>query len=282
MGTERVTLHVEEAGPPDGPLVVLLHGFPEFWQAWHRQLEEFGRDCRAVALDLRGYNLSAKPRGARHYALPAIVADVRAVLRALSPQTPAVLVGHDWGGLAAWTLARESPELLERLVIINAPHPPLFQRELKHSGAQRLASSYAAFFQLRGVAELALRAFGYAALRKMIFGLTRKPEQFPPALRDAYRVAWSQPYALTAGLSYYRNPRALKRLVESPASWRIEVPTLVLWGDRDRALLQGNLVGLEELVPRLTVQHHARATHWIVHEEPAWVNNSIRSFLCGG
>lgn len=275
---DGVRLHAATAGD-SGPVMLFLHGFPEFWMAWHRQLPEFGRDHRAVALDLRGYNLSDKPRGVAAYALPKIVDDIRHVLRALSPGRPAILVGHDWGGIAAWVLGRESPELLERLIIINAPHPLLFFRELKRTAAQKLASSYAGFFQLPGIAERAVQAFDFAALRKMVFGTSVKAENFSAELRAAYRTAWRQPGAITGGLNYYRNVKALKRLLERDRPWRINVPTLVLWGDQDPALLRGNLVGLDELVAQLTVRRHASATHWIVHEEPEWLHANIRAFL---
>ena len=259
-------------------MILFLHGFPEFWLAWHRQLEEFGQDHQAVAVDLRGYNQSDKPRGVRHYALPRIVADVRALIRALSPNEPITLVGHDWGGFAGWVLAQDNPELLEHLVIINAPHPALFYRELKHSWSQRIGSTYALLFQLRGVSEMALRAFDYAVLRQMIFGTTAKPDMFPETLRAAYRAAWSQPYALAAGLHYYRNLRTLRR-VALQATQPVHVPTLVLWDDHDAALKRSNLSGLEKLVLRLSVVRHPTATHWIVHEEPHWVNGTIRRFI---
>jgi epoxide hydrolase 4 len=277
-GSEGIRLHGVAAGE-GGRVMLFLHGFPEFWRAWHRQLPEFGRDHRAVAVDLRGYNLSDKPEGVAHYALPKIVDDVRQVLGALSPGARAILVGHDWGGIVGWTLARESPELIERLIIINAPHPLIFHRELKQNPMQQLASSYAGFFQLQGVAEAALRAFDFAALRKMVFGTSAKPGVFPPELRAAYREAWKQPYALTAGLNYYRNLRALRHVITSAPDWIINVPTLVLWGEQDPSLRKTNLVGLERFVPRLSIQRHPSATHWIVHEEPEWVHAAIRGFV---
>lgn len=277
-GADGVNLHAAAAGDC-GPLLLFLHGFPECWLAWERQLAAFSRSYRAVALDLRGYNLSDKPSQTSAYALPRIVDDIRRVIDHLTPSGRAILVGHDWGGLAGWTLARESPELLSKLVIINAPHPVLFYRELKQKWAQRIASSYAGFFQLPGVAEATLRAFDFAALRKMVYGTSSKPRAFTPALRHAYRQAWNQPGALTAGLNYYRNPRALQSLLKQPPGWLIHVPTLVLWGERDPALLTGNLDGLDHLVPDLAVKRHPTATHWIVHEEPQWVNESLREFI---
>lgn len=272
-------LHAAAAGT-SGRVILFLHGFPEFWQAWHRQLAEFSRDCRAIALDLRGYNLSDKPKRTQDYTIEKIVDDVRQVIRAVSGGHRVVLVGHDWGGIAAWALARDNPEVVESLVIINAPHPAIFYRELKRNSRQRIASSYAGFFQLRGVAEAALTVFDHAALRWMIFGISTKPQMFSPELRAAYREAWNQPRAVHSGLNYYRNLRALKCMACAPAAnWQIQVSTLVLWGEQDPALLTTNLVGLEQFVSRLKVRRHPTATHWIVHEETEWVNDAIRAFL---
>ncbi|WP_148218029.1 alpha/beta fold hydrolase [Opitutus terrae] len=277
QGAQGIALHAAAIGR--GPLMLFLHGFPECWCAWHRQLPLFGRMFRAVALDLRGYNLSDMPPNRADYALPLIVDDVRRVIRALSPDRPAVIVGHDWGGIAGWVLARESPELIERMVIINAPHPAVFRRELKRSLRQVLASSYAGFFQLRGVAEVVLRAFNFAALRAMVYRTSAKPDMFPAELRRAYLDTWRRPGWLTAGLNYYRNPSALTKEAAASGQARIAVPTLVLWGDRDPALRPSNLEGLGSFVAHLTLHRHPAATHWIVHEEPDWVNAAIGDFI---
>lgn len=277
---DGVRLHAASEGEA-GPLLLFLHGFPEYWQSWHRQLPAFAATHRAVALDLRGYNLSDKPPRVTDYELLKLVDDVRRVIRALSPDTPVSLVGHDWGGIIAWTLARESPELLQRLVILNAPHPAIFYRELKDNPKQQLSSTYAAYFQLRGLAEVTLEAFDHAALGKMVWGTSSKQGQFSPELRAAYHEAWRQPGALTGGLNYYRNVGSLKQTIQALQPWRIEVPTLVLWGEQDPALRRDNLVGLDRYVPKLTVYRHPSATHWIHHEEPDWVNERIRAFVGG-
>lgn len=273
-----VRIHTVIQGRP-GPVMLFLHGFPECWLAWHRQLWEFSGDHLSVAVDLRGYNLSDKPREIASYALPCIVDDVRCLIQQLSPDRPVIVVGHDWGGMAAWRLAQQNPELIERLIIINAPHPALFYRELKRTPGQQLASSYALFFQWAGVSESFLRGFNFLGLRTMIFGTTVKPRMFPNELRQAYRAAWSQPGALTSSLNYYRNISALRKEAAAMANSEIEVPTLVLWGEKDPALLPGNLVGLEDYVLHLTIRRHRAATHWIIQEEPDWVNQAIREFL---
>ncbi len=280
-----VRLHYVSAG--NGPLILFLHGFPELWYAWKAQLAEFGGDYRAVAVDMRGYNLSDKPGRVADYALPALAADVKALLEELGGGSRAVLVGHDWGGIVAWALAALHPEVLERLVIINAPHPALFLRELRRSPAQRLASSYVKLFRSR-LAEPLLRFNRFWALRQMVFGMAKRG--FSRQDRRAYLRAWSEPGAITGGLSYYRaldadpvriaRGRASASVAEGLAQvGRIRVPTLVLWGMQDRALLPGNLEGLESVVEDLIVERIPNGTHWVVHEQPHRVNRGIRAFL---
>ena len=279
-----VTLHYAVAG--QGMTTLFLHGFPEFWYAWRRQLLEFGRERQAVAVDMRGYNLSSKPEKVEEYALPVLVEDVRALLERLSPSRRAVLVGHDWGGVVAWTFAMAHPERLEKLVIINAPHPAIFARELRENPRQREASRYMDLFR-SPAAEAALSAMDYAPLAAAVFGGARRPEAFTEGDRKRYREAWARPGALTGGLNYYRaanlgpNAAAPDTPIERglPAAGMVPVPTLVLWGERDTALLAGNLDGLERFVPSLKIDRVPEAGHWIVHEEPERVNREIRDFL---
>ncbi len=272
-----VSLHLVTAGPgagSDGPAPVLfLHGFPEFWYAWRRQLEAFGGERLTAAVDMRGYGRSGKPPGVEAYALPDLVADVLAVLDRISPHRPAVLVGHDWGGVVAWQFALRHPERLGKLVIINAPHPAVFARELRNNPAQRLASAYVALFR-SPLAEPLLRAGRFALLRRAVFGGAARGA-FPPDERRRYLAAWCQTGALTGGLNYYR----AVRFVPGEAARPISAPTLVLWGEKDTALLTGNLEGLEEYVSDLTVRRIPGGTHWVVHEQPGIVNDSIREFL---
>lgn len=277
---DGVTLHGVAAG--EGPLILFLHGFPEYWYAWRRQLAEFSSTHCAVALDLRGYNLSDKPEAVEAYALSHLIADVKAVLDRLSGGRKAVLVGHDWGGVLAWLLAAHHPEYLERLVIINAPHPTLFARELAQNPMQQAASSYMLLFR-SAAAETTLSAFNFAALRKAVFDLARAGA-FTEEDRLRYLEAWRQPGALTGGLNYYRaakiGPSQPAAEQELPSALpRITVPTLVLWGERDTALLSENLEGLGEVVESVKVVRLPEGTHWVVHEEPERINREIREFL---
>jgi len=271
-----VRLHYAKAG--SGPLILFLHGFPEFWYEWQRQLVEFGRDHTAVAPDMRGYNLSAKPEELSAYAVPTLVEDVRALAAELLKSTGGqkfTLVAHDWGGAVAWVFAAMHPELLERLVIVNAPHPTVFARELRDNPAQQQASQYMLLFR-SPAAEATLSANNYSTLATIV-GISGED-------RDAYIAAWSQPGALTGGLNYYRASRVGPPQPDDPPAappqpLMIRVPTLVIWGEQDTALLTGNLDGLDKYVSPLTIRRIPDATHWVVREKPAEVNRLIREFL---
>jgi pimeloyl-ACP methyl ester carboxylesterase len=196
-----VKLHYVTQG--SGQVILFLHGFPEFWYAWKDQIPEFGKTYQAIALDMRGYNLSEKPPKVEDYALPTLVADIKAFLAAVSKGKKAILVAHDWGGAVAWAYAALFPDTLEKLVIINAPHPTVFSRELQTNPDQQKASAYMNFFRSPGAEQL-LSANHYAALSSGVFGSSAKPDSFTAEDRKAYIDAWSQPGALTGGLNYYR------------------------------------------------------------------------------
>lgn len=296
-----VRLHYAEAG--EGELVLFLHGFPEFWYAWKDQLTALSETHRAVAVDMRGYNLSSRPPEVEAYALPLLVEDVRQLATVLTDR-PFTLVGHDWGGFVAWNFAMSHPDLLRGLVIINAPHPAIFQRELRENPAQQQASQYILAFRSPEAEEM-LSANDYAALEEAVLSEGLRTGYFDEEDRIAYREAWSQPGALTGGLNYYRaaaiGPSAAgestgagRSSEGAPASREaaesagepqevqvphVEVPTLVIWGERDPYLLPGNLDGLDRYVSRLAVRRVPDAGHWIVHELPNLVNDELRAFL---
>ena len=280
-----VRLHYVAAGK--GPLIIFLHGFPEFWYEWKNQLAEFGKDHLAIAPDMRGYNLSGKPAGTEPYEMKNLVEDVRALAKHLGTKK-FVLVGHDWGGAVAWSFAISHPDLLEKLVIINAPHPGVFGRLLRDDPAQQKASQYMLMFR-SDRAEETLSANRYAALVNAVLGDGLKNGVFTEKDREAYIQAWSQPGALTGGLNYYRAARIGPPVpgADVPASnsptaaapLAVKVPTLVIWGEKDTALLTGNLVGLDQFVPQLTIKRIPEGSHWVIHERPAEVNGYIRDFL---
>lgn len=274
----------------DGPLMLFLHGFPEFWYEWRNLLTEFGRDHRAVAPDLRGYNLTDKPVSVDDYAAKHLVADIRAMFEHFSPGRPGILVAHDWGGAVAWAFAIAHPEYLQKLIIINAPHPAVFARELALNPEQQRASRYMLTFRTPE-AEAILSADGYKKLQRMIFGTAAQEDVFGPEDREKYLSAWAQPGALTGGLNYYRAsrlaPPASGTEAEAAAAYQpipadrmtVRVPTLVIWGEKDQALPTGNLDGLDEYVPDLLVRRIPDGTHWVIHEQPALVCKYIREFL---
>ncbi len=279
-----VKLHCAIAGEAGKPLMLFLHGFPEFWAAWRGPMEHFAaRGWLCVAPDLRGYNLSDKPEGVEPYKAKHLVADVLALGAHYSGnggKDKFVLVAHDWGGAVAWSLAIAHPQRLERLVMINSPHPYLFWRELTSNPAQQKASEYMNFFRLPK-AERVLQENGYARLAGA-FG------HLGEAWRAELVAAWSQPGALTGGLNYYRasplypptveDPGA-KKLSFKPEDFMVRVPTLVLWGDRDTALLPGCVEGLGQCVPDLKLVRVPDASHWIVHEKLPFVCSEIERFV---
>jgi epoxide hydrolase 4 len=290
-----VRLHCACAGPDAGAptsagaanrLILFLHGFPEFWYAWRSQLAEFGRDFLAVAPDMRGYNLSSRPREVEKYDIRQLVGDVVALVHHFGADR-CILVGHDWGGGVAWATAIAAPHVVEKLVIINCPHPGVFERELRVNPAQQLASQYMLVFR-SSEAEGFLAANDYAALQTSVLGEGLRQGFFTEEDRKAYLEAWSQPGALTGGLNYYRAAEVGPPGESTPESFvrratfqslEVTMPTMVIWGERDPYLLPGNLRGLDRYVRHLRIERVPDATHWVVHEKPALVNSLIRDFV---
>jgi pimeloyl-ACP methyl ester carboxylesterase len=278
-----VRLHCARAG--SGRLIMFLHGFPEYWGAWQKPMAHFAaRGWQAVAPDQRGYNLSDKPPGVEHYRGKVLVGDVARLAAHYARGEPFVLVAHDWGGGPAWGLAMAQPQLLSHLVIVNSPNPYVFWRELVNNPAQQKASEY--MLLLRAAkAERVLSENNFERLWKFAFGEVSATTAQPD--KAAYLQAWSQPGALTGGLNWYRASPLYpptdadpgpKKLQFDPAQFLVRVPTLVLWGEKDRALLTSCLDGLGEVVPDLKVVRVPECSHWIVHERPDLVCSEIEAF----
>ena len=285
-----VRLHYVSAGK--GPLIVFLHGFPEFWYEWKNQLAVFGEDHLAVAPDMRGYNLSAKPAEVDQYQMKYLIEDVRALAVHLGHKK-FTLVGHDWGGAVAWVFASAHPECVEKLVIVNAPHPGVFGKLLRDDPKQQQASQYMLMFR-SPQAEATLSANQYALLVGAVLGAGLKSGAFSEDDKKAYIEAWSQPGALTGGLNYYRAAKVgppqpaneasagaagSGNFALDAANLTIRVPTLVIWGEKDTALLAQNLDGLDQFVPQLSIKRIPEGSHWVIHERPDEVNGYIREFL---
>jgi pimeloyl-ACP methyl ester carboxylesterase len=271
-----VRLHYVESG--SGPLVVLLHGFPEFWYAWRHQIPALAAaGYRVIALDQRGYNLSDKPKGVGHYRLEALLGDVLGIIRHAGEQR-AVVVGHDWGGAIAWNFAMRHPESVDRLIVLNAPHPQRFLEEI--TGFSQLRKSWYMFlFQLPWLPEMLLRSGDYAGLERTLRTDPIHPGAFSDADIAHYKHAISQPGALTSTINYYRALFRINPFVYKQAITRIDIPTLLIWGEQDRYLGIRLTEGLEPWVPKLQLERIPDASHWVQTEVPERVNNLMVEFL---
>ena len=322
-------LSCRSAGERGRPVLMFLHGFPEAAFVWDALLAHFARPehggYRCVAPNLRGYEQSSRPADVSAYHAKHLAQDIAALIAAeCGPQGQLVaLIAHDWGGAVAWNLAAARPELMQRLVIINSPHPQTFWRELRQNPAQQAASAYMnflvrpdaeallaendfarlwPFFDLMGASGAAAQQQAAAALSDNAIGpgdaaqalaLPDGAGWMTDALRAQYRAVWqgdgSRPGAgLTGGLNYYRvsplrpareDDAAAAGVELPPEAFTVKLPTLVLWAMQDSALLPGLLDGLERWVQQLQIQRIERATHWVVHEQPARVAASIQRFL---
>lgn len=252
-----------------GTPVLFLHGFPDFSYSWRHQFPALSRmGFRCIAPDLRGYNETDKPPRVVDYRLPELVADIAAFIRN-TVAGPISVVGHDWGGIIAWRLAMHHDDLVKKLVIINAPHPATFNRELRRG--QILRSWYAGAFQIPWLTEFALSSFH--------FGLLTRAASRNEAEREIYEEALSQPGALTAALNYYRAAfRDMIRGASMPAR-PISKPTLVLWGEKDRALSPRLLEGLEQHIQKLEIVRFRDVGHWVHIDAPDRVNEELLRFL---
>jgi pimeloyl-ACP methyl ester carboxylesterase len=269
-----VTLHYVEAG--DGPLIVLLHGFPEFWFGWRLQIAPLAAaGFRVVAPDLRGYNLSSRPTGVAPYSADLLAADIRGLIRELGAES-ALLVGHDWGGSVAWTVAMNHPEVVNRLAILDAAHPRTLQKGLRNP-RQLLRSWYFFYFALSGLPERHVRARRFRFFRRF---LRDARPAYTPEEMDRYVEAWSQPGVVAAMINYYRcsvrqSPKKAKSALRP-----ISAPTLVIWGQRDRYLGHKLAEPDHDDVPNLDrVERLPDASHWVHHDESEQVTRLLIDFF---
>ena len=268
----EVTLHVATQG--EGPPVLLLHGFPEFWFSWRHQMDALAAaGFQAIAPDLRGYNLSDKPRGVAAYRAPALEGDLLGLLRALG-HTRAHVVGHDWGGALAWSFAAHHPEAVDHLAVLNAPHPDRMLRAF-FTWAQLRRSWYMFFFQLPLLPERMTRDPSF--MRRAFRGWAVNKARFPDADIARFEAAYAQPGAATAAVNWYR--AMLRHPLDMLRLPRIDRPTLLLWGEQDRALGAELTEGLEAHVSDLRVQRIPNASHWVQQDAPDEVNAALLEFL---
>ena len=279
IATNGIALRADRAGPDDGPPVILLHGFPETSACWRRQIAPLAAaGYRITAPDQRGYATSDKPAGVAAYNLDALAADVLGLIDE-SGRQKACLVGHDWGGLVAWWVAVTHPGRVERLVVLNAPHPVAFRRAILSSPRQLLRSWYILAFQIPWLPETFARLGNWNALANVLRSSSR-PGTFPDTTIDEYRRAWSEPGAITAMIHWYR--AAFRRPPARPPDLRVKAPTLILWGARDRFLSRSVAEASLALCEAGRLEFIEEATHWVQHEEPDRVNRLLLDFLGGG
>jgi pimeloyl-ACP methyl ester carboxylesterase len=272
-----VRLHYVEVG--DGPPVVLLHGFPECWYCWRHQIGPLAdAGFRVLAPDMRGYNESDKPRGVRNYRLPLLVQDVIGLIRHAGADRAAI-VGHDWGGVIAWSVAMAHPEVVERLAVLNAPHPLAYWRELANP-VQLLRSWYVLFFQLPWLPEWVIRAGDFALLERAFRREPVRRDAFTEADVRFYKEALRKPGALTAMVNYYR--AMLRHPGDMPAARQITAPTLLIWGERDRYLVPDLSRGLTRYVQTLRVERLPDCSHWAPADAAGRVNELLVEFLRAG
>jgi pimeloyl-ACP methyl ester carboxylesterase len=273
-----IHLHVAKDGPNTGRLVILLHGFPEFWYGWRRQIPHLAAaGYRVWAPDQRGYNLSDKPNGIAAYSLEQLAADVAGLMDAAGQET-ALIIGHDWGAAVAWWVAAKYPARIARMVIINVPHIAVLKKHLQRNLAQMRKSWYMFFFQLPYLPEILIRLRNWSMLAQALKNSSR-PGTFTDYDLDNYRRAWSQPKAITSMLNWYRS--VMQKPPTLPNNLRIRVPTLLIWGAQDKFL------GRELAQPSVDLCDDGRlvffeaATHWVQHEDADRVNELMETFLSG-
>jgi epoxide hydrolase 4 len=272
IGDQR--LHYVEAG--EGPLVVLLHGFPEFWYGWRRQIAPLAAaGFRVVAPDTRGYNLSSKPEGVAAYDVGLLADDIKGLIRERGAES-AMVVGHDWGGSIAWALAMNHPEVVDRLAILNAAHPRKLSQGLHHPDQLR-KSWYFFFFALPDLPETVVHANHWHFFRHFLRD-ARPP--FTPEQTDRYVEAWSQPGASTGMINYYRSSVRQNQKKAEAALRPVKAPTLVIWGERDHYLGPELAEPEHDDVPNLArVERLPDASHWVHHDEAERVTQLLIDFF---
>ncbi len=272
-----VTLHAVAAGPENGPVALLLHGFPEFWYSWHKQIDPLAAaGFRVIVPDQRGYNLSSKPSGVKSYALTELVSDVIAIADQLG-QERIFLAGHDWGAAVAWSVALLHPDRVAKLAILNVPHPSVMQRYLMKNRCQLRKSWYMFFFQLPFLPEAFL---GMRNSRNGVASLvgSSRPGTFSPDDLAQYRAAWSQPGALTSMINWYR--AAFRYRTPFPDR-TVRVPTRILWGVGDAFLMVEMAQESLKYCIQAELVTFPDASHWLQHEQPARVSQLLIDFFRG-
>ncbi len=276
----NIRMHYVTAG--EGPLMLMLHGFPEFWYSWRHQIPVMAERFRVVAPDMRGYNQSEKPVGVGHYRLPVLMQDIAGLIESLG-ESSAVVVAHDWGGGVAWPFAAHYPHMVDRLVILNCPPPAVLLRHLMHNRKQLRRSYYMFLFQLPLLPEAVMRARDYELIERVFRGWAVDKSAFSDRDIAMFKEAAAKPGALTGGINYYRasfrqflSSRLRVRGVEA----KVRCPTLVIWAEEDRALGKEMTYDFQDEVEGpLEISYVPGCSHWVQQERPEVVNAVMSGFL---
>ncbi len=272
--TNGVRLHYISEG--EGNLMLMLHGFPEFWYSWRHQITAFSNNYRVVAPDLRGYNYSDKLQSIQLYSISELVQDIAGIITNLGYEK-CILVGHDWGGLIAWYFADQYPKMVEKLIVLNIPHPAKLREGLR-TPQQLRKSWYVFFFQLPFLPELLLRWNNYKAIESAFINTAINKSAFTDEDIQAYKKSAAKPEALTAMINYYRC--FVRQTLRSEKSWnKLDVPTLMIWAENDTALGKELTYRTEDYVNNLTLKYIPNCSHWVQQEQPELVNQYIADFL---
>ena len=268
-----VRLHYVTQG--SGELILLLHGFPEFWYSWRHQIPELAQNYKVVALDLRGYNDSEKPQGKNAYTIPELIKDIKGIIEGLGYEN-CILVGHDWGGMLAWSFAYAYPEMLQKLIVLNLPHPAKFTEALGKNPQQMLRSWYILLFQLPLLPEFFLEIDDNDLIATTFVETATNKAAFTPHDLRVYKEAAAKPGALTAMLNYYRHN--FQGIFNPSELGVLEVPTMMIWGENDTALGKELTYGTEEYVRDFRIHYIPDCGHWVQQEKPELVNQYLREF----
>lgn len=272
----NVTIHLAECGPDSGKLMLFLHGFPENWYAWKNQLHYFGsKGFKAVAIDQRGYNLSSKPNNIHDFRIDILAIDVFKIIKNYFHRKTAIVIGHDWGANVAWWTALRFPEIVEKLIIINVPHPIVMKKTMNNNFHQMLSSWYIYFYQIPIIPEFFMSINHGLLLASMIRSSANK-NAFDHKILSYYRNSWSKK-TVTAMINWYRGMKlgSDKKL----RSIKVQPEVLVLWGLKDRFIRKENIVPSLKLCTKASCKIYPNNTHWVIHEASDKVNNRILAFI---
>ncbi|KAH7972185.1 hypothetical protein HPB52_009029 [Rhipicephalus sanguineus] len=270
---DGVTLHYVSAGSRDKPLVVMLHGFPDIWYTWRKQIPELKKNYWVVAPDMRGYGQSSKPSNVKEYQMPYLVEDLRGLIHSLE-RKKVILIGHDWGAIVSWCFANKYPDVVDKLVAINGGHPDALRQLLKTSPAQMFKSGYVIAFQCPKIPELWLTVDDFAQMTRVHNQCDDLQE-----VTSVLQYAFSKPGAMTAAVNYYRAAYSKERRLSNAQYRRLDVPTLLLWGSRDPYLTPQVAELSRHHSSKATVQFLQECGHWPHQEDAPVVNEALEAFL---